>query len=196
MTGISHYWKNLAISVIIAGGMAGLPSLALASGASQANVRAAQQQLKNSGYYTGNVDGVDGPATQAAIRKYQGDNQLKVNGKLDRKTCDKLGVKNEGEASRSAESNPRDGNANANGDANRHANQNPDANQNANRNATHSSVSAAQRSLRKKGFYKGNIDGSMGPETQSAIREFQKNSNLNVTGKLDDATLSRLGVSR
>jgi peptidoglycan hydrolase-like protein with peptidoglycan-binding domain len=36
----------------------------------------------------------------------------------------------------------------------------------------------------------------MTPETQAAIREYQKNSNLNVTGQLDQATLSSLGVSK
>jgi hypothetical protein len=57
-------------------------------------------------------------------------------------------------------------------------------------------VSAAQRSLKQKGFYKGNIDGNVGPETRAAIREYQKNSNLNVTGRLDEATLSSLGVAK
>ncbi|HJT87933.1 MAG TPA: peptidoglycan-binding domain-containing protein [Bryobacteraceae bacterium] len=57
-------------------------------------------------------------------------------------------------------------------------------------------VTAAQRSLKQKGFYKGNLDGDMGPETRAAVREYQKNSNLNVTGRLDQATLSSLGVSK
>lgn len=34
-------------------------------------IRQSQTQLKNDGYYSGNIDGVDGPVTRQAIRKYQ-----------------------------------------------------------------------------------------------------------------------------
>jgi peptidoglycan hydrolase-like protein with peptidoglycan-binding domain len=36
----------------------------------------------------------------------------------------------------------------------------------------------------------------MNDETQAAVREFQKNSNLSVTGQLDQETLNSLGVSK
>lgn len=61
---------------------------------SQSEVRSAQQKLKDDGYYNGSVDGQDGPETHAAIRKYQEAQHLRVNGMLDRQTCDKLGVQN------------------------------------------------------------------------------------------------------
>jgi len=57
-------------------------------------------------------------------------------------------------------------------------------------------VSAAQRSLRKRGFYKGTIDGQMGAETAAAIREYQRNSNLRLTGRIDRETLESLGVAK
>jgi peptidoglycan hydrolase-like protein with peptidoglycan-binding domain len=59
---------------------------------SQTEVRAAQQKLKDDGYYTGKIDGEDGPETQAAIKKYQQSQNLKVTGQLDKETCQKLGV--------------------------------------------------------------------------------------------------------
>lgn len=59
---------------------------------SQAEVRSAQQKLKDDGDYTGRIDGVDGPMTRAAIRKYQRNQNLTVNGRLDQQTRDKLGV--------------------------------------------------------------------------------------------------------
>lgn len=58
-------------------------------------VRNAQQQLKNDGYYTGHIDGIDGPMTRQAIRKYQQAQNLTVNGRLDQQTCQKLGVQNQ-----------------------------------------------------------------------------------------------------
>ncbi len=122
--------------------------------------------------------------TRSAIRKYQADNNLAVNGRLDTETLQKLGVQQPGgEASRSATgTTPEANTSNKTGAA---ASALPPA-----------TVSAAQRSLKQKGFYKGNIDGAMTPETQAAIREFLKNTNLNVTGQLDQATLSSLGVSK
>lgn len=47
-------------------------------GSSGDEVRQIQQKLKNWGYYTGNVDGVYGSKTQAAVRKFQQSNGLSV----------------------------------------------------------------------------------------------------------------------
>ncbi len=47
-------------------------------GSSGDEVRQIQQKLKNWGYYTGNVDGVYGSKTQAAVRKFQKTNGLSV----------------------------------------------------------------------------------------------------------------------
>lgn len=62
---------------------------------SQTEVKSAQQKLKDDGYYNGNIDGQDGPETHAAIRKFQEAQHLKVNGMLDKQTCNKLGVQNQ-----------------------------------------------------------------------------------------------------
>jgi peptidoglycan hydrolase-like protein with peptidoglycan-binding domain len=55
-------------------------------------------------------------------------------------------------------------------------------------------VKKAQQSLQSKGYYKGQIDGLMGPATRSAIRQYQKAEHLHVTGTLDNQTASKLGV--
>ena len=46
-------------------------------------VRKAQQALSNLGLYTGAVDGVNGPRTEAAISDFQSQMGLEANGKLD-----------------------------------------------------------------------------------------------------------------
>ncbi len=51
-----------------------------------------QQKLKNLGYYTGSVDGVLGPQSIAAIKKFQRDNGLAVDGIVGAKTAAKLNI--------------------------------------------------------------------------------------------------------
>ena len=61
-----------------------------ASPAPAADVQRAQRQLKERGYYSGAIDGVMGPATQAALRAYQRDRGLSVTGRLDSQTVQTL----------------------------------------------------------------------------------------------------------
>ena len=51
-----------------------------------------QQKLKNLGYYTGNIDGILGPLSLSAIKKFQKDNGLVVDGIVGPKTAAKLGI--------------------------------------------------------------------------------------------------------
>jgi peptidoglycan hydrolase-like protein with peptidoglycan-binding domain len=60
--------------------------------ASGSQIRAAQEALKEQGYYGGEIDGIAGPITRSAAREYQGDHELEVTGRLDRATLDSLGV--------------------------------------------------------------------------------------------------------
>jgi peptidoglycan hydrolase-like protein with peptidoglycan-binding domain len=55
-------------------------------------VRAAQQRLIDQGFLAGTADGIAGPQTRAAVRKFQSDKGLAVNGKLDPPTLTKLDV--------------------------------------------------------------------------------------------------------
>lgn len=51
-----------------------------------------QTALKNAGYYTGSIDGKIGPKSKKAIEAFQNDNGLTVDGKVGRKTWEKLQV--------------------------------------------------------------------------------------------------------
>lgn len=53
------------------------------SAAPTLDVRAAQRELKNRGYYSGPVDAVIGAHTETALRAYQRDRGLSVTGRLD-----------------------------------------------------------------------------------------------------------------
>ena len=52
-----------------------------------------------------------------------------------------------------------------------------------------------QRALARRGFYRGAIDGDVGPGTRGAIREYQYRNGLEVTGRIDRSLLRSLGVS-
>ena len=55
-------------------------------------------------------------------------------------------------------------------------------------------VKAVQQALKDKGHDPGEVDGKMGPKTQAALRDFQSKEGLNASGRLDAATMSKLGV--
>jgi hypothetical protein len=61
---------------------------------------------------------------------------------------------------------------------------------------TDSSVAAAQERLAQQGYYRGDIDGVLGPETSRAIARYQTEHGLRVTGLLTTDTLQALGLRR
>jgi hypothetical protein len=52
-----------------------------------------------------------------------------------------------------------------------------------------------QRALRRSGYYYGDIDGDIGPESRSAIREYQRDRGLPATGRIDSSLLRALRIS-
>ncbi len=58
------------------------------------------------------------------------------------------------------------------------------------------SVAAGQRALTAQGFRPGTADGQAGPSTRRAVRAFQRQHGLTVTGRFDDATFAALLGSR
>src|SRR5579883_97883 len=56
-------------------------------------------------------------------------------------------------------------------------------------------VKQAQQKRKDDGDYKGAIDGKAGPQTMAALKEFQQKNGLSQTGKLDEQTADKLGLS-
>ena len=56
-------------------------------------------------------------------------------------------------------------------------------------------IKNVQQNLSDKGFYHGNVDGKIGPQTRAGIREYQKSESLPMTGRLDGETAGKLGVA-
>ena len=51
-----------------------------------------------------------------------------------------------------------------------------------------------QRALRRDGYYRGSIDGDIGSGTRAAIRQYQYDHSLEVTGRIDRALLRSLDL--
>ncbi len=52
-----------------------------------------------------------------------------------------------------------------------------------------------QMALRTQGYYHGAIDGLIGPQTRSALAQYQRSNGLAVTAAIDQPTLVTLGLA-
>jgi hypothetical protein len=52
-----------------------------------------------------------------------------------------------------------------------------------------------QRQLRREGYYRGAIDGLIGPQTRAALARYQRDNGLYVTRAIDGPTLAALGLT-
>jgi peptidoglycan hydrolase-like protein with peptidoglycan-binding domain len=164
-----HFMKpsRTAIALIVA--------LTLSAGAALARdnsyvdsttIRQVQQTLINRGFRAGPVDGVMGPATQSAVKKFQQSENLEATGQLNRQTLVALGVQPD---TTSAAVRPN----------------------NVYRAET---IRKVQLTLNNRGFQAGAADGTMSAQAQAAVRDFQKSENLEPTGQLNEQTLAALGI--
>lgn len=55
---------------------------------------------------------------------------------------------------------------------------------------------AVQSELKERGYYRGTVDGQFGAGTAGALRRFQEEKGLKVTGRLDERTLKALGFDQ
>lgn len=193
----ARHCVRFGVASALTAGLIGFAPFANARGNSQStsSMRQVQQQLKNDGYYSGKIDGVDGAMTRSAIRQYQKSNNLPVTGRLDQQTkSDLLSAQTNPTNGNNPQTNPN--NPNSQTSANTAGNTQTSGNNNSNMaNNSTSNIQAAQQLLQEKGLYNGVVNGVMNPQTQTAIRHFQQNNNLSVTGRLDQKTLNTLGIT-
>jgi hypothetical protein len=62
-------------------------------------------------------------------------------------------------------------------------------------NLSRDELRQVQMVLKEKGFDVGAVDGVPGPRTRNALLAFQRRQGLEVTGKIDQPTMTALGVS-
>jgi hypothetical protein len=56
-------------------------------------------------------------------------------------------------------------------------------------------VANVQSALQQQGFYQGDVDGVLGPQTRAALAEFQSAQGLQPAGAIDEPTLETLGMA-
>jgi peptidoglycan hydrolase-like protein with peptidoglycan-binding domain len=137
------------------------------------DVRHAQETLDELGYPVGGVDGELGPRTRTALRNFQRDKGLNATGQLDEETAVALdrAAKHEDAHTDDPGAKPQARGAGDVGPA---------------------TVRRAQSTLDRLGYPIAHIDGQMGEETRTAIRNFQRDRGLNATGELDADTRAKL----
>jgi peptidoglycan hydrolase-like protein with peptidoglycan-binding domain len=89
--------KQLILTAVITAATFVVP--AFAGHLRSQDVRAAQQTLKDKGYYAGEVDGIMGPQTRAALKRYQNEQKIAADGRFTRETAESMGIAGKGDQS-------------------------------------------------------------------------------------------------
>ncbi|GGE34235.1 hypothetical protein GCM10011391_11180 [Pullulanibacillus camelliae] len=163
--------KKLAVATTITGTLLSLPTFAnaqfghetLHKGSQDEHVKNLQKVLSQEGYYKlSRPTGHFGTATEKAVKQFQEDNHLKVDGLVGPETKEKLKhyLKFDGKLISLGEKGGR--------------------------------VKGVQEDLKDLGYYSGNVDGIFGNKTQGAVENFQANNDLKQDGIIGEHTFKAL----
>ena len=124
-----------------------------------------QEELAKLGYAPGPADGMLGPRTRAAIRAYQRDAGLPVTGQASSELLDHMKFVT------------------------------PKVVRQAPPPLAIGLVIDVQEELARRGYYTREIDGLDGPATRAAVRRFQNDAGLPITGVIDQRLLADLRLA-
>src|SRR4051794_5184222 len=156
-------WSKLSTAAAAAATLL-LVLVPTASARSNANVAALQVALRALHHYHGGIDGIRGPGTKAATRRFQRRHRLPADGIAGPRTRRALGRRGT----------PTLGSrVMATGDRGW-------------------DVAALQFMLRRRGYSPGTVDGGYGAGTASAVRRFQAAAGIGADGRVGHGTLSAL----
>ena len=146
-------------------------------GSTGAEVRKMQNRLKELGYLKGSADGDFGAATEAAVKSFQAQNGLAVDGKAGTATLNKLYSANAKKAPANVTNTSK-----------------PTATPftSFKHGDTGAEIKRMQTRLKELGYLNGKADGDFGDATEAAVRYFQQRNNLTVDGKAGQKTLDKL----
>jgi peptidoglycan hydrolase-like protein with peptidoglycan-binding domain len=154
-------------------------------------VKELQRSLEERGQYSARIDGIVGPKTRAALRNYQQQQGLQGDGMFTRETADALGIDYgafERQAVRGVEAEPKTGAVGSTMQA-----EQPQTWDLANLGSDQ--ARQLQTKLQELGFYKGEIDGAIGPMTRTALQQyFRDQVQLAANGKISEVGLASLGM--
>lgn len=137
------------------------------------DVAKVQTALNDLGYSVGDVDGQLGEMTQNAIRAFQEANGLEITGIVDQATLDSMQTLIDQAKDLSTVTAGIGYGAGFD-------------------TGFDESTAKVQQSLKDLGYDVGEVDGQFGDLTESAVEAFQQANGLEITGIIDDATLSKM----
>lgn len=151
-----------------------------------------QDMLREKGTFKGESDGRFTKDFRDAVKVYQGENDLTKTGTLNRATLEKMGV----ELTDKQKAYPVNPNSFADADDADDAEKmdEPKTRKKAFR-PTKTQVTEAQTMLKTDGKYKGDADGTYNKDFRDALETYQEANGLDKNGKLDEATLVKMGIA-
>lgn len=174
---------------------------------SYSEVRNLQRELQNRGLYEGNIDGIVGPQTRAALQQFQQQNQLGPNTGISQ-TMSALGIDESEQQNVSGNDQDSDSQWNRQGERQNVSGSDSQSGihgqvQNTSGQDASTQLSALdqeqvrdlQMQLQQKGHYQGQVDGVVGPQTRAALqRFFNGQARMAAQGQLDDSALQLFGI--
>ena len=173
---------------------------------SQQQAKELQQALKERGFYAGRVDGIVGDRTREALRKFQVQQGLSTDHGMNDATARALGMSAWERQPVSGEDGKGTARTNVTDPVYRERSSQDGAGPAREKGTpTADPVELArlsseqkqelQRRLQELGFYRGAIDGVIGPSTRKAVSSyFQRQAELAARGLMDDAAIQVFGV--
>lgn len=155
-------------------------------------IKELQRELASRGFYQGNIDGVAGAKTRAALRNFQVQQGIAINGGLNAQTRDSLGLEWDRQ--------PVKGTDTPQPERMRGEEQTQVGTDNTAVRVNLAALNAEQtkeiqQKLQQLGFYQGTVDGKFGAGTRAALtRYFQRQAQLASQGMVDDSAISVFGI--
>ena len=150
-------------------------------------VRQMQTALNSLGYSTGGTDGKFGPATEKAVRQFQQNNGLKVDGVAGNATLTRLYALADGSGSSGSGSSSGGGSSSGSTKGLFGGNY-----AKLEYGSQGDRVKLLQQALTDLGFFTGSVDGRFGTATQKAVVDFQQANALDADGKAGPKTLQKI----
>lgn len=185
-------FKKLVISSVTAASLLVIPQLSGSASAATLStthqilnkgdvgqsVEAVQEKLHGLGLYNDSIDGIYGVNTRSAVRKYQSSHGLVVDGIAGPHTLGSMfGSAATTKAATSATSTKS-------------------TNAYVNHGDRGQAVKNVQTKLKSLGYLKGSVDGIFGPQTESAVKSFQRAHHLTADGVVGPKTESALSSAK
>lgn len=153
--------------------------------ATKDQITQAQKMLKGKGKYAGAEDGKYNVDLRASVKIFQGENNLRKSGSLNRATLEKMGIVLT-DTQKEIPVNPND--LSSGDDKSTETKRSPIF------RATKDQITQVQTKLKTGGIYAGEATGKLDDPTRGAIIKWQSANGVKPTGTLNKETLEKMGI--